>query len=207
MDQNNSLQKISIERSLKSLNEDSALLKRGLQDLGIDISLPAKPGYSIGDIGPAGGFIFYINPNYETDGWKYLEAATIDLPGDNNYYRIPWHNGNYVVTGATATAIGTGMSNTHKIVGSQREGNYAAKLCDDLILNGYSDWFLPSKDELDLMYKNLQLKGIGGFEQYYYWSSSEYDEIYAWYQYFASGGQNYYFKDLDLRVRAVRAFY
>ena len=52
--------------------------------------------YAIGDIGPAGGYIFYINPDYDQDGWRYLEAAPGDFSGDNNDYRILWYNGNYV---------------------------------------------------------------------------------------------------------------
>ena len=109
-------------------------------------------------------------------------------------------------TGATAIAIGTGMSNTQKIVGIQGEGSYAAKLCSDLTQGGYSDWFLPSKDELNLMYENLHLKGIGSFEPDWYWSSSEGGAVLAWFQFFGSGRQ-YAFNVWGLyRVRAVLAF-
>jgi hypothetical protein len=173
--------------------------------------------YKIGDTGPAGGFIFYVNPNYKSDGWKYLEAAPGDFPGNNNDYRIQWWNGNYVETGATGIAIGTGMSNTQKIVNIQGEYTgaiscYAAKLCSDLTQGGYSDWFLPSLGELNLMYKNLQLKGIGSFEPEIYWSSSENDRIAAWCQGFQSGSTSGTAKGLShyeygsIRVRAVRAF-
>jgi hypothetical protein len=110
-----------------------------------------KANYNIGDTGPAGGLIFYLNPNYKSDGWKYLEAAPNDSPGDNNNYFIPWNNGDFVKTGATETAIGTGKANTQKIVDIQGNGSYAAKLCSDLTQGGYSDWFLPSKDELNLI--------------------------------------------------------
>jgi predicted nucleic acid-binding Zn ribbon protein len=162
-------------------------------------------GYNIGDTGPAGGLIFYINPNYTTDGWRYLEAASSDFPIDNNDYRIPWYNGNYVETGATGTAIGTGMPNTQKIVNIQGEGSYAAKLCYDLTQGSFSDWFLPSRDELNLMYENLHLKGLGSFEPGDYWSSSEGVADGAWVQGFGGGqiiGDKYY----GGRVRAVRAF-
>jgi hypothetical protein len=177
--------------------------------------------YGIGDTGPAGGIIFYINPNYAIDGWKYLEAAPSDFPGDKNDCRIQWDNGNYVETGATATAIGTGMSNTQKIVDILGNGSYAAKLCSDLTLGGYSDWFLPSRDELNLLYENLHLKGLGSFEPDYYWSSSESGASGAWSQHFGNGSQSSFSKveygengnveDYDgknyyRRVRAVRAF-
>ena len=170
--------------------------------------------YNIGGKGPAGGLIFYVNPNYKTDGWKYLEAAPSDFPGSNNDYYVRWDYrtySNHLVTSAKGTNIGTGMSNTQKIVKIQGEGNYAAKLCDDLILNGYEDWFMPSKDELNLMYENLYLKGIGSFSSDYYWSSSEDDADFAWFQSYANGDQlldNYdkYGLGSSIRARAVRAF-
>jgi hypothetical protein len=172
----------------------------------------AKTGNNIGDTGPAGGFIFYINPNSEADGWQYLEAAPSDIPGDANDYQIKWFSGDEDnrKTEGTATAIGSGMSNTEIIVNIQGEGSYAAKLCGDLTLNGFSDWFLPSKDELDLMYKNFQVNGIGSFGpdgSYTYWSSSGDGKISAWTQLFIDGKQKAYFgMNNGIRARAVRAF-
>jgi hypothetical protein len=171
----------------------------------------AASDYNIGDPGPAGGFIFYINPNYEVDGWRYLEAAPSDFPGDNNDYGIQWDYrdyGNNPVTGAAGTTVGTGMTNTQKIVDMQGNGSYAAKLCSDLIQGGFSDWFMPSRDELNLMYENLYLNGLGSFEPDYYWSSSEVGAGFAWIQYFDSGGQfcGKIVKDDGIRVRPVRAF-
>jgi hypothetical protein len=174
----------------------------------VETTTPAASDYSIGEKGPAGGLIFYINPNYATDGWKYLEAAPSDCQGEDNDYRITWYNGTYPETGATATAMGTGMSNTQKIVDIQGNGSYAAKLCSDLTQGGCNDWFLPSKDELNLMFENLYLKGLGSFEPDFYWSSSEYAALNAWYQYFEQGYQsNNNFKiNYTGRGRAVRAF-
>ena len=161
--------------------------------------------YNIGDIGPAGGFIFYVNPDYETDGWKYLEAAPSDLPGIKG--GIPWYNGDYVAAVKTETAIGTGMSNTQKIVKILGNGSYAAKLCDDFILNGYNDWFMPSQDELNLIYENLHLSLFGGFASGYYWSSSVRGNGLAFGRDFGNGIQySYYVNGGSGRVRAVRAF-
>jgi len=137
--------------------------------------------YTVGDTGPAGGLIFYDKGSY-SDGLE---------------------------TGATGTAIGTGQANTTAIVTIQGAGNYAAQLCNDLTVGGYNDWFLPSKDELDLMYENLHLEGFGDFADALYWSSSEYDAYdanYALVKYFVDGGQGYDNKDDTNRVRAVRAF-
>ena len=132
------------------------------------------------------------------------EHGLIAAPEDQNI-GIQWYNGSYISTGATGTSIGTGQSNTTKIVQMQGSGSYAAKLCDDLILNGYDDWFLPSKDELNILYQNRVL--IGGFAPDVYWSSSELNYLNAWYQPFNNGYQNYnYYKDITYRVRAVRAF-
>jgi hypothetical protein len=173
------------------------------------LSVQENGEHNIGDTGPAGGFIFYINPNYATDGWKYLEAAPSDLPSTDSDGGIQWYNRTRVEIGATGTAIGTGMSNTQKIVGIQGNGSYAAKLCSDLTQGGYGDWFMPSKDELNLMYGNLYLKGIGSFEPDYYWSSSEDVAFNVWYQGFANDRQDSYENHegyIYLRVRAVRAF-
>jgi hypothetical protein len=73
-------------------------------------------------------------------------------------------------------------------------------------LGGYTDWFLPSKDELNLMYENLKVFGVGDFTDSYYWSSSEYSAIHAWGQSFYGGTQYADDKGSMFWVRAVRAF-
>lgn len=159
--------------------------------------------YNIGDTGPAGGLIFYVNPDYITDGWRYLEAAPVDQSEV-----MQWYNGSNVAMDVTATAVGTGKANTQTIIKAQGEGNYAAQLCNDLTLSDYSDWFLPSRSELNKMYINLYLKGLGGFTSGNYWSSSESDARGAWFQGFGKG----YYLGGEIkgsavgRVRAVRAF-
>jgi len=165
-----------------------------------------KGEYNIGETGPAGGLIFYVNPNYANDGWRYLEAA----PNDQST-GILWDYGKDVATGATATVVGTGQANTQTIVkalGAGSYGSYAAQLCDDLTQGGYSEWFLPSKDELNEMRENLYLNSVGDFAEYYYWSSSESNSYasLAWTQHFTTGGQCTTNKITNLRVRAVRAF-
>jgi hypothetical protein len=80
----------------------------------------------------------------------------------------------------------------------------AARLCGDLVLNRFSDWYLPSNDELNKLWINQG--AVGGFASDYYWSSSEFNHNYAWFQVFLNGVQTYTAKDGALRVRAVRAF-
>lgn len=161
--------------------------------------------YTIGDTGPAGGLIFYDKGSY-TDGWQYLEAAPASTE-----WKKPWGSFETTFIGETETGIGTGQNNTTKIVtwfNSHSETGKAAQLCDALVYGGYSDWFLPSKDELNLMYVNLKVYGVGGFAADYYWSSSE-AGIYtnAWAQHFGNGSQGYYGEGgNNLWVRAVRAF-
>jgi hypothetical protein len=143
----------------------------------------------------AGGIVFYLNGT----GGGLVCAPT------NHINFVEW--GCYgTIIGGTSTAIGTGASNTVQIVAGCSQASIAAKVCNDLILNGYSDWFLPSKDELNLMYQNLEAAGIGGFEYGWYWSSSEVSNNYAWGQNFGDGWQGGGGKGSADYVRAVRAF-
>lgn len=165
--------------------------------------------YDLRDTGPAGGLIFYINPNAATDGWKYLEAAPVSTEWGNKV----WGGYGTTVTDADGTAIGTGKQNTIDIVDQlgdaepyQSKTNYAAKLCSDLEFGGYDDWFLPSHDELNLMYTNLYLNGVGGFSSGSYWSSSEEGINNSWAMIFSAGAYDNNVKFSDLGVRAVRAF-
>jgi hypothetical protein len=117
---------------------------------------------------------------------------------------IQWYNGSYTTTGATGTALGTGMANTNTIVSNQGAGSYAAKLCYDLVLNGYSDWYLPSLWELEKLGVNKAV--IGGFASDSYWSSTEINNSNAWYEYFPNGNNTNGDKSSLNYVRAVRAF-
>lgn len=157
--------------------------------------------YKIGDKGPAGGWIFY-DKGRSSDGWRYLEAASEDQGN-----KAEWGSYKTSIPGAKGTALGTGKSNTQAIVKSCFELGIAAKLCTEYRGGGKSDWFLPSKDEVNKMYSNLHKAGIGGFDNHcVFWSSSEYSEILAWCQGFNDGDQVHTYKDGSCNVRAVRAF-
>ena len=85
--------------------------------------------------------------------------------------------------------------------------NSAKTACEELILNGYSDWRLPSKVELNMVYVNLKQVGVGGFANLGYRSSTYYNNnYYAWVQAFTDGEQGGSTKDWKCNVRAVRAF-
>jgi hypothetical protein len=169
--------------------------------LSTDIILYAQWVYNgVGELGPAGGYVFYDKGSY-SNGWRYMEAAPYDQSTG-----IQWTNGGAFTTNTTDTTIGSGQTNTTTIISVQGEGNYAAQICDDLVLNGYSDWFLPSASELFEIQTNLVDHGLGNFTSSNpYWSSSEYSSNKAWTCYFGNGIIEY-FKTFLFNVRAIRAY-
>jgi hypothetical protein len=161
---------------------------------------------SIGDT-HQGGIIFYLDGN-----GGGLIAAPSDQADSTDY--VPWGCQFGALIG-TGTAIGTGAQNTIDIEAGCNDIGTAADICANLTLGGYSDWFLPSKDELIEMYLNigqgnaLGLGNIGGFANFDYWSSTEYNSEIAWDYNFNSGIQNQNApcdKSCSLFVRATRAF-
>lgn len=162
---------------------------------------PAKV-YRIGDLGPAKGTVFY-DKGSTSDGWRYLELA----PVESEWSGKDWGCYNTTSVGTTSPEIGAGKKNTEAIIAHCKEKYKAAWLCAELQVNGYDDWFLPSKEELQLMYQHLFLaKRGGGLTANDYWSSSEGPFNTAWMQYFYNGNQTNTRKDLTARVRAIRAF-
>jgi hypothetical protein len=158
--------------------------------------------YKIGDAGPAGGIVFYDKGSY-SDGWRYLEAAPPETE-----FAAEWGADEKDVPGTTQE-VGSGKRNTQIIVKNLQqsgESGRAAQLCEGLNFNGFTDWFLPSRDELFLMYKNLEMKGLGDFVNSWYWSSSQSVNIYAWVQNFDTGRQDRHLKSIAYWVLAVRAY-
>ena len=150
-----------------------------------------------------GGVVAYIlrpgDNGYDVNVQHGLIAASSDLSTS-----AKWGCDGTALSGADGTAIGTGNKNTIDIMNGCSESGIAARLCGDLVLAGYSDWYLPSKDELARLYENRV--AVGGFASAYYWSSTEYGSNSAWGQNFGYGLQNNYDKGSAPRVRAVRAF-
>lgn len=154
---------------------------------------------TIGDYGPAGGYIFYDEGSW-VNGYRYFEAGLVDIIVDE------WGTYGLNESGAVGTEIGTGKQNS-------LSNNAAMYPCNDYgVYVGdiyYKDWFLPSKDELNLMYKNLFVYGIGNFgslNESFYWSSSQDTEYKAWIQQFYQGAQTSSDKRSSGVVRPIRCF-
>jgi len=162
------------------------------------VTPPGPVTYKIGDKGPAGGYVFY-DKGYYADNWRYLESASQDVGSG-----IPWSEKG---VDGTITAVGTGKQNSELI--KESGGNVSAALAA-LYYNqgGYTDWFLPSKDELNFMYTNLKQKNLGGFSGSYYWSSTraEYNPYAAYGQRFSDGSQDQLGLTATNQVRPIRAF-
>jgi hypothetical protein len=111
-------------------------------------------------------------------------------------------HGGYVVQESNGHGFVAAVCNIGKL-----NWEAAKTACEELVMNGYSDWVLPDKDQLELIYKVLYQRGLGGLASSFYWSSSQYDPIDAWGMGFGYGrvGSSYGKND-DGQVRAVRAF-
>ena len=159
-------------------------------------------GLDIGDF-YEGGVIFWLDGN----GGGLVCAVS------NQSTNATWGCYGIEISGANGIAIGTGAQNTIDIEAGCTTSGTAADICSNLSLNGYTDWFLPSKDELMEMYIhraeiNTTAIANGGtaFGTAFYWSSTEVNNNTAWGDYFDDGGPTQAVKTYSQRVRAIRAF-
>ncbi len=169
------------------------------------------PGGSckVGDVGPGGGIIFYDAGVDEFWG-RYLEVAPVSCEGSKLPFKVgarkPYAAPKVGQTAAElrllAKQIGMGKVNTRVLTVAFGPGLYAARFAEDSVCGGKDDWFLPSKDELDLAYNNIaqnrprftdsnprQTTPLGSFDKGYYWTSTDYNGTTAWTQYFMDGQQ------------------
>ncbi len=183
-----------------------------------DEPVPNDPAadVSIGDTFQ-GGIIFYIlkeNDNGYVSGEVHgLIAAPEDQTTNAEAEwgiagMAEWGCYETKISGAEGTAIGTGAQNTLDILAGCSEDMIAAKLCAnyEITIDGitYDDWFLPSRMELNLLYVNRET--VGDFAKSAYYSSSQDDNISAWYHNFIDGIQGKVLKNIKRSVRAIRSF-
>jgi hypothetical protein len=144
-----------------------------------------------------GGIIFYVEPN----GLHGLIAALSDQG------IAEWGCYQTAISGADGMDIGTGAQNTVDIVAGCPTAGIAAALCDDLELNGYNDWFLPSSSELYKLLIEAEYGGyLSGFAENYYWSSTEFSADQAYIMEFGGLTYGQMYKSEAYYVRAIRAF-
>lgn len=149
-----------------------------------------------------GGIIFYL---FEQDSGLVVTPV-------NQSIGIQWFNNDlYNIAETTSSDFGSGLTNTNKIVELLGDGNYAAKLCANLVLNGYSDWYLPSLPELQELYNKRNSIGYTNqtfyfsFSDEFYWSSSTQGNNNAW-TYHLKYGQSGFNNNANYHVRAIRTF-
>jgi hypothetical protein len=163
------------------------------------------PTVSVGQSYQGGvvGYVYQPGDNGYIAGETHgIIATTADISSG-----IVWTNASSTVTGSTGVVLGTGLSNTNLIVTTIGNSySYAAKICSDLVQGSYSDWFLPSRDELLKLYANRV--SIGGFTSNYYWTSSKDNAngTYAWIVGFNVGDYYSTPNNNTNYVRAVRYF-
>jgi hypothetical protein len=150
-----------------------------------------------------GGVIAYIllpgDPGYSATVPHGIIAAPADQSAS-----VEWGCYPNALPGADGTALGTGNQNTLDIVNGCATPGIAARVCNDLVLGGFSDWYLPSRDELNKLFLNQA--AIGGFSGGVYWASTEANEYSGWVQIFSDGTQGFSTKDNFFAIRAIRSF-
>jgi hypothetical protein len=192
----------SLHQVLAKLKQENSTLEQRIDSLA-----NVNKGHFVGEHF-GGGIVFYVYDN----GKHGLISATSDFGG-----AIRWFGGSNTNTGATIAQVGIGLQNTQLIVSNQREvdGNpFAASKCLDFAIGVdglfYSDWYLPSKDELNLMYVNRNI--IGGFTTDSfsttpnYWSSTESSSSTAFTQSFEDGIVTSDAKSTFFKIRPIRSF-
>lgn len=132
-----------------------------------------NPCYQVGSAGPAGGLIFYDKGSF-SNGWRYLEYGIEIQNGDKQWGCNRTNN--------TSFLVGFGFENTQNVINNYNSGNCpdspdAFLACTTLVRNGFSDWYLPSVNELQVLYPFRSQLGLANKR---YWSSSELDAVDAY---------------------------
>ena len=140
--------------------------------------------YQIGEYCPAGGIIFFDRREGQAgisfEQWEHLSSS-------------PKKRWRYLSAAPAHSEI---------------QGNLGEALikCLGLNIDYYDDWYLPSKNELELIYKNLKAKNLGDFKSDWYWSSTENDDQNVYGIFFKDGSGNFDSPDKQGFARAIRSY-
>lgn len=162
----------------------------------VDTGPPIIGGFSIGEY-YGGGIVFYL------DSTQKHGLVMAQLP---HLTPQAWNIGTPVLTHAVMKDYGWGRENTTAIVNVQGDAQYAANVCYKMLLNGYDDWFLPSKDELNALYLQKAAGKITNLNCPFYWSSTEASATEAWSQSFSNGANSAVDKGGSYGICPIRAF-
>lgn len=185
-------------------------------DLTLEKVCESQTEYIIGANGPSGGIVFYDKGQY-SNGWRYMEASTNDLTGSQ------WGCFGSDANNSSGTAVGSGYFNSVSIANfhnnltnyylnpslcnNANNGTVSSKNALEIVIGGNNDWFLPSIDELNLLYTNLHLQNLGYFTSDLYWSSSQNDADTAKAIDFSNGNSSIQQKfEVQNKTRAIRYF-
>mgnify|MGYP003604625135 CR=1 FL=1 len=148
-----------------------------------------------------GGIIAYI---FQSGDSGYIAGQTHGLIATTSNQTTGSQWGCSGTSISTSLTFGTGQTNTTSIVNGCSTSSIAARICNDLVSGGYSDWYLPSYYELEKLYTNRT--AIGGFSSTYYWSSSQIGTTTAYSLNFSTGAGVSTSKTGAVYVRAIRKF-
>jgi hypothetical protein len=205
----------NIDRKIE-LSEDGIIIKNEKEDIILKRSCQTSKEYAIGDISPSGGIVFYDKGTY-TNGWRYMEAA----PNDAKISE--WGCLASFIENTSSPEIGEGLLNSVSITNYHdklknyytnpsvcnpaNNGSVASRESLLYSINNTNDWFLPSKNELELLYTNLKTKNIGSFINSNYWSSTQVDENKAVSIDFTDGSVIFQSKiSNNCQIRSIRYF-
>ena len=190
------------------------------QLLSVPYALYAKSAGTVSGGGTGGNFTHYIGEEFGGGVifhlWKDAQGVEHGLIVDKTDLSTGqvWSNVSGTLIGATAQSSWDGLSNSNAIVGQAGHTSSAAALCLNSTNGGQSDWYLPSIQELNMLWNNYytvahsltQISGATQITPAFYWSSTEYDYYGAWYFGFYGGDAYSSLKSDTYYVRAVRAF-
>lgn len=181
----------SAKEQFGSVDNIFDLLPTYTKELAKSINSNGAKTYDIGDVGPGGGIVFYVSevafPVHQPDGsskmCNYLEVSQLEV-GRITWCACPYKKNtkdkyNTWCNVSTSDGLGAGLINTANIInafhGETTTTNCAAYACSKYYTQTtkQGEWYLPSKTELDLLYRNLKEKIIATGSNGYHWSSSQ----------------------------------